>query len=195
MHFESEIRYGGGGIVKMKLWVGLGFVVLGWMTGYGQTGGPRIGRPDVPTAIQAPAEEVVVLEAHAAGVQIYGCHVGADGKPGWTLKAPEAELRDEKDQVIGRHFAGPTWKHRDGSEVTGKMVAKVDAPEAEAIPWLLVSATGHTGNGALGEVSSVQRIHTKGGQAPAAAECSAAKDGSEARSRYTADYYFYAAGK
>ena len=38
----------------------------------------------------------------------------------WTLKAPEAELKDRKDKVVGQHSAGPTWKLKDGSEVTGK---------------------------------------------------------------------------
>ena len=44
----------------------------------------------------------------------------ADGKFAWTLKAPDAELKDRKDKVIGQHSAGPTWKLKDGSEVTGK---------------------------------------------------------------------------
>jgi hypothetical protein len=111
------------------------------------------------------------------------------------LKAPEAELHDQQGAVIGRHFAGPTWKDNDGSEVTGKAVARLDAPDADSIPWLLVTATGHSGSGVLSRVTSMQRIHTKGGVAPAAAECDAAKQNAEAKSAYSADYYFYAPGK
>src|SRR5580704_5911025 len=78
--------------------------------------------PNVPEAIQAPAGTEVVLIAHASGSQIYTCQAGADGKFSWTLKAPEAELRDRSDQVIGEHSAGPAWKLKDGSAVTGKAV-------------------------------------------------------------------------
>ena len=148
--------------------------------------------PDVPDKIKAPATEQVVLVAHASGSQIYVCQAGSDGKFGWTLKAPEAELRDSKGAVIGSHFAGPTWKNKDGSEVTGKAAARVDSPDANSIPWLLVTVTGHTGDGALSRVTDIQRIHTKGGVAPAADTCNAAKQGSESKSSYTADYYFYA---
>ena len=154
-----------------------------------------IPRPDVPEKIQAPAGEQVVLKVHASGSQIYVCQQGADGKSAWTLKAPDAELRDDQGKIIGHHYAGPTWKHNDGSEITGKAVARVDAPDPNSIPWLLLNVTGHSGSGVFSSVTSVQRIHTKGGQPPAATECDAAKLGSEAKSSYTADYYFFAPTK
>jgi len=157
--------------------------------------GGQATRPDVPDQIKTPADENVVLVAHASGSQIYVCRAGADGKVGWTLKAPEAELRDDQGAVIGRHYAGPTWKLNDGSEVTGKVAARIDLPGADSIPWLLVTVTGHTGEGTLSRVTDVQRIHTKGGLAPAADMCNAAKQGSESKSSYTADYYFYAPAK
>ena len=131
-----------------------------------------------------------MLQAHASGSQIYTCQQAADGKYAWTLKAPDAELRDEKGQVVGKHYAGPTWKHNDGSEVTGKAAARAESPDADSIPWLLVTATGHSGEGALSRVSSIQRIHTHGGQPPSATDCNAAKQNAEAKSSYTADYYF-----
>jgi hypothetical protein len=57
---------------------------------------------------------------------------------------------------------------------------------------LLVAATGHWGNGILVRVTSIQRIHTKGGQPPSASDCNSATLNTQSRSRYTADYYFYA---
>ena len=156
-----------------------------------QAGGQVIPRPDVPEKIKAPAGEDVVLVAHASGSQIYVCQAGADGKLAWTLKAPEAELHNDQGAVIGRHFAGPTWRLNDGSEVTGKAAARVDSPDANSIPWLLLTVTGHSGEGALSRVTDIQRIHTKGGVAPTGA-CSL---GAETKSSYTADYYFYAPGK
>ena len=157
----------------------------------GTAAGQHLPRPDVPAKIVAPATEEVVLMAHASGSQIYVCQAGADQKLAWTLKAPEADLSDAKGANIGRHLAGPTWKHVDGSEVTGKAAAREDAPEPGAIPWLLVNVTGHTGSGVLARVTSIQRIHTKGGQAPATG-CDDSHRGGEVKIPYTADYYFFA---
>lgn len=153
------------------------------------------GPAGVPEAIKVPAGEKLLLKAHATGFQIYTCKAGGDGAAQWELKAPDAELHDRKGAVIGHHFAGPTWKHKDGSEVTGKASAHVDSPDAGSIAWLLVGATGHTGEGVFAKVSSIQRINTKGGKPPAAAECTAANNGAESKSPYSADYYFYSAAK
>jgi hypothetical protein len=150
--------------------------------------------PDVPDAIAAPAGEEVVLLAHATGTQIYTCQAGTDGKYAWVLKAPEAQLFDRKDKVIGEHTAGPSWKLKDSSEVTGKAVAKVDALDSGSIPWLLVKVVSHSGNGQLSNVTSIQRVRTHGGQPPAEG-CDEAHKGAETKSSYSADYYFYAPAK
>jgi hypothetical protein len=127
----------------------------------------------------------------ATGSQIYICKAGTDGKLQWTLKAPDAQLHNQQGAVIGSHFAGPTWKDKDGSEVTGKAAAKVDSPDANSVPWLLVTITGHSGEGVLSHVTNIQRINTKGGMPPPPGECNAAKQNAEVKSPYTADYYFY----
>src|SRR5882757_6444957 len=150
------------------------------------------GASSIPTELIPPGGAKLVLKAHATGSQIYTCKAGTDGTFQWVLKAPDAELHDRKGAVIGHHFAGPTWKHKDGSEVTGKASAHVDSPDAASIPWLLLSATGHTGEGAFAKVTSIQRINTKGGEPSAASACDSSKDGTETRSTYSADYYFYA---
>ena len=97
---------------------------------------------EIPTSLQPPAGEQLILKTHAAGWQIYTCGAGTDGKPGWTLKAPEADLYDASGKLVAHHKAGPSWIHRDGSEVTGKAVAHADAPDTKSIAWLLVSAVG-----------------------------------------------------
>ena len=154
----------------------------------------RQERPEVPENLKAPADEQVILAAHATGVQIYVCQAGAEQKFGWVLKAPEAELADSTGKLVVHHSAGPTWKHADGSEVKGKVLAKQDAPKGDAIPWLLLAAASHTGEGILSRVTSIQRIHTEGGLAPAANTCDGSASGKESRSVYAADYYFYAPG-
>jgi hypothetical protein len=150
------------------------------------------GAPQIPTELTTPAGAKLVLKAHATGSQIYTCKTGTDGAFQWVLKAPDADLHDKKGAVIGHHFAGPTWKHKDGSEVTGKASAHVDSPDSGSIPWLLLSATGHTGEGVFAKVSAIQRINTKGGKPAAASPCDASKDGTETKSPYSADYLFYA---
>jgi hypothetical protein len=151
-----------------------------------------VQKPNVPDAIQPPAGEELVLIARATGFQIYVCRPDAEGKPEWSLKAPEAQLFDGAGKVIGKHFGGPTWQLNDGSQITGRIVAKVDATDPTAIPWLLVTVTGHSGNGALSRVTSIQRVNTVAGLPPSAAECNQASGEVEFKSSYSADYYFYA---
>lgn len=170
-------------------------IVLGLIATAGIVAAQKIERPEVPEELKAPAGEEIVLRAHAKGVQIYSCAAGADGKYVWTLKAPKAKLFDERGKLIGEHFKGPTWKLKDGSEVTGKMVAKHDAPKSGAIPWLLITVTGHKGNGLLERVTTIQRVNTQGGVANATKVCNASKNGMESKSAYSADYYFYAPAK
>lgn len=150
--------------------------------------------PDVPDAIQVPSSEEVVLFAHATGSQIYTCQAGTDGKFSWTLKGPDAQLHDRNDKVIGEHFAGPSWKLKDGSEVTGKATAKVNALDPDSVPWLLLNVVSHSGNGLLSKVTDIQRVHTHGGQPPAEG-CDDAHKGAETKSSYSADYYFFTSAK
>jgi hypothetical protein len=152
-----------------------------------------VPRPEVPENIKPPEGEQLVLQVHAVGFQIYVCQQ-TDAKYAWALKAPDAELHDQQGSVVGRHYAGPAWKYKDGSEVTGKLVAKSDSPDADSIPWLLLTATAHSRDGILSRVDAIQRIHTKGGLPPKN-DCDASKVNHEMKSAYTADYYFYAPAK
>lgn len=151
--------------------------------------------PDVPDAIAVPTGLEPILFVHAKGSQIYTCQAGADAKFSWTLKGPEAELKDRKDKVVGQHSAGPTWKLKDGSEVTGKAVAHIDSLDPDSIPWLLVNVESHAGkSGLLTNVTTIQRVHTHGGK-PGNDACDESHKGAETKSDYTADYYFFAPAK
>jgi len=150
--------------------------------------------PDVPDAIAIPADTRTVLFVHAAGSQIYTCQASADGKYQWTLKGPDAELKDRKDKVVGQHSLGPTWKLKDGSEVTGKAIAHVDSLDPDSVPWLLVDVVNNAKKGALAEVTKIQRVHTHGGM-PSNEACDESHKGAETKSKYTADYYFFAPAK
>ena len=151
--------------------------------GFMSAGGPNL--PAVPDNLKPPAGAIIVLEAHGAGDQVYACD-GAN----WVLSGPDAKLFDEAGKQVGSHFAGPTWQYSDGSRVIGKAVANA-TPDSDSIPWLLLEAKDHQGDGLMAQVTSIQRLSTSGGKAPAAG-CNSAHKGEETRSRYTAIYVFYA---
>ena len=152
-------------------------------------------RPDVPEALRVPTNQRLIREVQAVGVQIYLCTANKDDpvRFEWTLKAPEAELLDQSNKRFGRHYAGPTWEAYDGSKVIGEVRARDAGPDPNAIPWLLLSATSVSGRGVLSQTSSIQRISTSGGKAPADG-CNETVVGKELRVPYKAKYYFYAPG-
>ena len=150
--------------------------------------------PDVPDAIAVPEGLTPVLFVRGAGFQIYTCQADSEGKYGWSLKGPEAELKDRKDKVIGQHSIGPTWKLKDASDVTGKAIGHIDSLDSDSVPWLLLDVVNNSGKGALAKVTKIQRVHTHGGK-PGNDPCDESHKGDETKSKYTADYYFYAPGK
>src|SRR5690348_15543211 len=100
--------------------------------------------------VAPPQGSALLLEAVADGVQIYTCEAKGSLFQ-WAFKAPEANLFDKQGRQIGTHFAGPTWKMADGSTIVGEVVTKPDAPEKDAIQWLLLRAKSHEGQGILAE--------------------------------------------
>jgi len=144
-------------------------------------------------ALTAPAGAALLLRVVADGVQIYACEAKDAGSQ-WVFKSPEATLFDGDGRQVGTHFAGPSWKLADGSVVVGEVAARADAPDAGAIPWLLLRAKSHDGAGRLATAVFIRRIETKGGAAPKTG-CDAAHVADQARMRYSAVYEFYAAAK
>jgi hypothetical protein len=149
-----------------------------------------VSAQQVPPQIQAPTNEQLLLQVHAKGDQVYTC-MSVPAQFTWTLKAPDAQLFDKDGKPFGKHFAGPSWEASDGSRVTGKAVANAPSPDADSIPWLLVNVVSHDGSGVLSRATTIQRLNTKGGKAPASG-CDAAHVGQEVRVAYSADYLFYA---
>lgn len=145
----------------------------------------------VPAAI-APRQGAFVESIAARGTQVYECRADAAAPGGakWVFVAPDAALFDRTGTPIGKHYAGPHWEAADGSRVVGTVDARADAPQANAIPWLLLSTRAAGGNGRFAQVSSIQRVNTIGGTAPSRA-CDAASLGATEKVPYTADYLFY----
>jgi hypothetical protein len=142
----------------------------------------------LPDAIAVPGE-TIALSVQAEGAQVYECKAGADGKLGWAFREPIATLLAD-DKTVGRHYAGPSWEHSDGSAVVGKVVANAPGATPSAIPWLKLDVVSRRGNGILASVTTVQRINTQGSKLEGACD-----KASVLRSvPYSADYVFLRKG-
>lgn len=172
-------------------------------SGGGGGGTAWLTPPPVIPALTVPAGARVKLHAHAIGAQIYTCtasgggvDAGADaGAPtyAWVLKAPDAKLYDQAGVQMGTHGAGPIWTANDGSLAHGVKVIEWQSTAADAISWLLLRVSSTTGVGAFSDVTYVQRLSTVGGKAPATG-CEATTVGTDVRSNYAAEYYFFTGG-
>ncbi|HEX6706463.1 MAG TPA: DUF3455 domain-containing protein [Albitalea sp.] len=154
---------------------------------------PSTPSVSVPDNLKPDASEARMSVLAARGVQIYECRAKKDDPAAadWAFVAPEAELFDMNGKTVGKHYAGPHWESSDGSKIVGAVKARADAPQAGAIPWLLLTTKSVGGAGAFSKVTSVQRVSTTGGNAPGQG-CSTAMLGQKARVAYTADYVLYA---
>lgn len=137
-----------------------------------------------PPTITPPAGNVPFDATFAVGVQIYKC----DGNA-WAFVAPRATLHNIVGKKVGDHFAGPTWRWRDGSSVVGTKTGEAPSPTG-SIPHLLLRATP-TAQGHLFKTSYIQRLATTGGTAPAAGTCTPDTAGTVREVRYTAAYVFW----
>lgn len=135
--------------------------------------------------LQVPAGSRLVSHVFATGVQIYEWN-----ETGWVLVSPSASLTADADgkEIVGLHYAGPTWQSVSGGKVTG-VVQERCTPNASAIPWLLLNATWDGQPGAFEGATHVQRVNTVGGMAPT----TAGTKGQVVSVAYRAEYYFYRA--
>jgi hypothetical protein len=152
-----------------------------------QAAPPAAGIPD---ALRPAAGEAHALTVAARGVQVYECRATANGAE-WTFVAPEAELFDAAGRPAGTHGAGPVWQANDGSRIVGSVKARADAPVQGAIPWLLLATRSTGPQGLYSRVTSIQRVNTSGGVAPATG-CGTGTVGATAKVPYTADYRLFA---
>jgi Protein of unknown function (DUF3455) len=168
----------------------LGLAVLlgsNLVAGAAAPAGAGLKPPEVPPAIQVPADHRVVLDVVGRGVQIYDCPAAGAA---WTFREPAAVLYGRGNRPVGIHFRGPTFEAFDGSSVLGTLDASTPAPDpTRAIPWLRLRAVSTQGDGVLARVDYVQRIETRGGVAPAG-PCDPAADRTVAVP-YRARYVFF----
>ena len=150
--------------------------------------GPAGAAEQLPDAIAASGESVV-LSVHAEGAQVYECKAGSDGKLAWSFREPIATLLSE-GKTIGRHYAGPTWEHADGSAVVGKVTGNAPGATAADIARLKLEGIDRRGSGTLTPVTTVQRINTHGGKLDGTCD----KAGEFKSAPYSAEYVFLKKG-
>ncbi|TCO82725.1 uncharacterized protein DUF3455 [Plasticicumulans lactativorans] len=178
---------------RASVLVTLCLLPLAGCTSLGLNRGPAA--PEVPAPLTVGSGERLVLVTPAKGAQTYECRAQKGGRYAWVAGAPEATLFDADGNKIGLHYAGPSWEIREGGKVVGAVKAEVAAPDpAAALPWQLLTAQAHEGEGLMTTVSSIQRLDTRGGLPPAAKACSQKAAGKKVRVDFGATYYFYAAG-
>jgi hypothetical protein len=143
-----------------------------------------------PDAI-AVRDSARIATLHAEGSQVYECKQKPEESPSqlsaltWQFREPVAKL-SSNGLSIGRHYAGPNWDYYDGSGVKGKVVASAPGATETDIPWLKLDVVEHRGRGIMSNVTTVQRINTKGGVASGSCEIA----GSLLIVPYSADYVF-----
>src|SRR5688500_18714274 len=100
--------------------------LIGSLAGSAIAHGTATATEAVPANLEPPASSVLIFALGARGDQIYVCKAKPDDATAfvWTFKAPEAELLNEQGDVVGRHFAGPTWKGHDDSAVVAAVLER-----------------------------------------------------------------------
>ena len=145
---------------------------------------PVSASAEVPSAIAAPGEALVAT-FHAQGAQIYECTADAAGKLVWQFREPIATLLVD-GKTVGRHYAGPSWELADGSAVVGKVAGSAPGTTPKDIPLLKLEVVSQRGS-SLADVTTIQRLNSKGGVADGPCEPA----GAFLSVPYSADYAFY----
>lgn len=137
-----------------------------------------------PDGVAAPGE-MLVAKVHAEGAQIYECKADSAGKLVWQFREPVATLLDG-GKTVGVHYAGPHWQLADGSTVIAKVSGRAPGATAKDIPLLKLDVSARRGEGRLSDVTTIQRLNTKGGTLEGGCETA----GAFVNVPYSADYAF-----
>jgi hypothetical protein len=139
---------------------------------------------EMPETIAAKGE-ALVARLHAQGAQLYECKPNHAGQLVWQFREPIATLLDG-DKTVGRHYAGPQWELADGSAIEARVSGRAAGATPQDIPLLKLDVVARRGSGKLTDVTTIQRLDTKGG----VTEGACAKAGALMSVPYAADYVF-----
>ena len=141
-------------------------------------------RAEIPAAI-ALTDQVLVATFHAGGAQVYECLAATAGKLAGQFREPIATLFAD-GKTVGRHYNGPSWELADGSVLVGKVAGRAPGATPEDIPLLKLDVISRRGN-SFAEVTTIQRINTRGG----VADDPCVDTGKFLSVPYSADYVFF----
>ena len=138
--------------------------------------------------LRASANEAPDFMLRAAGEHVYECRAGQGGYA-WTFLNPDVTLFDGT-RSIGTHSTVGSWESSSDRSSTSGRVAATQPAGPGNLPWALYRTQSTTDTGLFAGVTSVQRVNTSGGAAPASG-CTDTSLGTETRVAFTADFYFY----
>lgn len=142
----------------------------------------------LPARLRASSNEAPAFMLHANGTHVYEC-VAVPGGYRWVFLNPDATLFDGA-RSIATHTTPSVWEaSSDRSSASGRVSATQPAGEGN-LPWALYRTQSSGDGGLFSGVTSVQRVNTVGGVAPASG-CGDTTVGTESRVQFSADYYFY----
>ena len=148
-----------------------------------------IPEPSGATArIRPSATEEASFVLSADGVHVFECKAAAGGFS-WTFVAPDVTLY-EGGRSVATQTVPNLWESSSDRSSVSATVRSTQAAGGTALPWALMTAVPLSETGMFAGVTSIQRVNTSGGVAPASG-CGASSAGSETRVPFTADYYFY----
>lgn len=140
----------------------------------------QLGKPVTP---KPPALNLAVV----TGVQIYQC-APKDGANTFTLFDVDARLQgDIAHNFVNKTAGPPQWIAPDGSSVSGTVVTRLPNGDGN-IPELVLDATQTGKPGLFSATTTILRLNTKGGVAPAGPCDPAAQP--TVQVPYQADYLF-----
>jgi hypothetical protein len=142
-------------------------------------------------ALRVSLDEEPAFKLSGNGVHVYECRLGVTDPASyvWSFVAPDATLYEGARSAA--RLASPNLLEStdDRSSVSG-VVRSSQSAGANNLPWTVMRARPVGDSGLFAGVTSIQRVNTSGGIAPAGG-CNADNVGSEARVSFSADYYFY----
>ena len=144
--------------------------------------------PPLPTAVTVPHGYRHAMTLKAVGTLNYECRPrpGMSGVYGWVLAAPDARLLHWSGLGVGRYYGGPTWEYRDGSKLTGRVIA---TSPADDLPTQLIRAKPTGRKGELSDVAYIQRLNAFSGEPRA--PCDEVHVGRGDKIDFSADFLFY----
>lgn len=145
----------------------------------------------IAATLRAPAGEEAVFALHGAGDYIYQCQQSVldPNAYQWAFLNPDATLYDGSRSVARHASVGLFEALSDRSSVSG-VVRGSQAAGTANLPWLSIRAQPLAADGLFAGVTSIQRVNTSGGAAPATG-CGPTNVGGETRVSFQADYFFY----